>query len=76
MQTRHRMVSACLTAGVPVAQQASNADVDRFTAICGRADGAPAGPGRLGRRRRFLLPDDLEEIVACFSPGVSDCGAI
>lgn len=51
----------------------SREDLERFTALFHVTDaGIPLvrmGPGGDGS---YLLPDDLEDVVACFSPGVSD----
>ncbi len=73
MALRHTFVTACLNMGLSVAKQSDLAAVKRFvselhpvttdlpmTRFGSKGDGG------------YVMPDDLEGVVACFSPGVDN----
>jgi hypothetical protein len=73
MSIKHAFATACLNLGISVAMQADQTAVRALVArlhplatehplirLGGRADGG------------YLVPDDLDDIAACFSPGVDN----
>ncbi len=70
---KYAFVTACLNLGISVAMQTDNAAVrDLIARLHPLITEYPLI--RLGSRGDggYLIPDDLEGIVACFSPGVDD----
>jgi Methyltransferase FkbM domain len=70
---KHAFVTACLSAGVAVAKQT---DLNVVRRLVGRLHPVITGHPliRMGARGDggYLVPDDLDGIAACFSPGVDD----
>jgi hypothetical protein len=70
---KHSFVTACLNVGISVAKETDKADVlqlvNRLHPLVTEHPLIRLGsPGDGG----YLVPDDLEGVIACFSPGVDD----